>query len=134
LQWLYITLPGASIVWLMRKSVSVPEKTLEHWSSQYITYRYRSKAALWWPASGEDIKVGLLPARPGKIVQLELKTTTLIGPALHDVKIDLAQLREYLRRPLGHQPFYVFPRPDWGGTLQAEAIAEGHVVTCVPQM
>jgi len=113
----------------MRKSVSVPEKTLEHWSSQYITYRYPSQAALWWPASGEDINVGCLPARPGKIVQLELKTTTIISPMLHDVKIDLAQLRKYLRLPLGHQPFYVFPRPDWGGTLKAEAIAKGRAVT-----
>ena len=34
------------MVWLMPKSVSVPEKTLEHWSSLYIAYRYRTKAAL----------------------------------------------------------------------------------------
>ena len=38
--------------------VSVPEKTLEHWSSQYITYRFGTHAALWWPATGEDIEIG----------------------------------------------------------------------------
>ena len=113
----------------MRKSVSIPEKTLEHWSSQYLTYRYLSKAALWWPARGEDIRVGWLPTRPGKIVQLELKTTTVISPTIHDVKIDLGQLWDYRRQPFGHQPFYVFPKPDWGGTLEAEAIAEGRAVT-----
>jgi hypothetical protein len=69
----------------MPRSVSVPEKTLEHWSSQYLTYRYRSKAALWWPASREDINVRWLPNRPGKAVQLELKTTTVVNPGLHDV-------------------------------------------------
>jgi hypothetical protein len=87
----------------LRKSVSVPEKTLEHWSSHYLTYRNRSKVALWWPASGEDIRVGWLPARPGKIVQLELRTTTVVSPTLHDVKIDLRQLWEYRQRPIGYR-------------------------------
>ena len=68
-------------MWLMRKSVSVPEKTLEHWSSQYITYRYPSQAALWWPASGEDINVGCLPARPGMIVVV-LSSSCTIFPGL----------------------------------------------------
>jgi hypothetical protein len=43
----------------MPQSVSVPEKTLEHWSSQYVMYRYQAKAALWWPTSREDIDVRL---------------------------------------------------------------------------
>jgi hypothetical protein len=117
------------MVWLMPQSVSVPEKTLEHWSSQYVTYRYRSKAALWWPASGEDIDLGWLPTRPGKAVQLELKTTTVAGVALHDVLVDLGQLWEYRQRPLGHQPFYAFPWPDWSGSLKTAADAERRAVT-----
>jgi hypothetical protein len=113
----------------MPQSVSVPEKTLEHWSSQYITYRYRSKAALWWPASGEDIDVRWLPARRGKAVQIELKTTTVVRPWVHDVLVDLGQLWEYRQRPLGHQPFYVFPRPDWDGSLTAVTMAANRAVT-----
>jgi hypothetical protein len=113
----------------MPQPVSVPEKTLEHWSSQYITYRYRSNAALWWPASGEDIDVQSLPQLPGKAVQLELKTATPTRSGFHEVKVDLGQLWEYRQRSLGHQPFYVFPRPNWAGKLKAVAIAEGHAVT-----
>lgn len=113
----------------MPKSVSVPEKTLEHWSSQYLTYRYRSQAALWWPSSREDIDVRWLPTRPGKAVQLELKTTTVAGTGLHDVLVDLGQLWEYRQRPVGHQPFYAFPWPDWHGDLSAAAIAGGRPVT-----
>ncbi len=92
-------------------------------------YRYRSNAALWWPASGEDIDVQSLPQLPGKAVQLELKTTTPTSSGFHEVNVDLGQLWEYRQRPLGHQPFYVFPRPDWAGNLQAVAIAQGHAVT-----
>lgn len=117
------------MVWLMPQSVSIPEKTLEHWSSQYVTYRYRSKAALWWPSSGEDIDVRWLPNKPGKAVQLELKTTTVAGSGLHDVLVDLGQLWEYRQRPFGHQPFYVFPRPDWHGNLAGVASARGRPVT-----
>jgi hypothetical protein len=115
----------------MPHSVSVPEKTLKHWSSPYITYRYRSKVALWWPARGEDIDFGRLPERPGKAVQLELKTTTVVGDGIHDLMVDLGQLWQYRQRPLGHQPFYAFPRPDsdWGGNLAAAAIAKGRAVT-----
>jgi hypothetical protein len=113
----------------MPPSVSVPEKTLEHWASQYVTYRYRSKAALWWPATGEDVDVRWLPSRPGKAVQLELKTSTVAGAGLHDVVVDLGQLWEYRQRRLGHQPFYAFPRPDWPGTLTAAATAGGRPVT-----
>lgn len=123
------SLAGASTVWLMPRSVTVPEKTLEHWSSQYVTYRYRSKAALWWPASGEDIDIRWLPARPGKAVQLEVKTTTPAGAWLHDVRVDLGQLWEYNQLPLGRQPFYAFPWPDWDGNLTAFTIARGRAVT-----
>jgi hypothetical protein len=105
----------------MTKPVSVPEKTLEHWSSLYLMYRYRSQVSLWWPTRGEDIDVQMLPTTPGKAVQLELKTTTPAGTGLHDVHVDLGQLWEYSHKPLGRQPFYAFPWPDWDGNLAAVA-------------
>jgi hypothetical protein len=113
----------------VRRTVSVPEKTLEHWSSQYLAYRFRSKAALWWPATGQHLDVAWLPRRPGKAVQLELKTTTVAGAGLHDVSVDLGQLWEYRQRSLGRQPFYVFPRADWRGELASAAKAHGLPVT-----
>ena len=82
-----------------------------------MTYLYQSWAALWWPTRGQDIDVRWLPTRPGKAVQLELKTTTVAGAGLHDVWVDLGQLWEYRQRPLGHQPFYAFPWPNWHGNL-----------------
>jgi len=107
-------------------TVSVPEKPLEHWASQYITYRYKANAALWWPASGEDISFGHLPARPGKALQLELKTTEVrpSRPGVHEVRVNLGQLWEYRDRSLG-QPFYAFPRPVWSGELIEAATASG---------
>jgi hypothetical protein len=106
--------------------VSVPEKTLEHWASIYLTYRYRSKASLWWPARGEDIYIGSLPSVPGKTVQLELKTTTLNRKGdVHRVKIDLVQLDHYLALPHWLQPFYVFPMPRWTDTLESATAAIG---------
>lgn len=105
--------------------VSIPEKTLEHWSSQYVTYRYRSKAAMWWPATGADIDVRCLPSLPGKAVQLELKTTVVAGSNKHDVMVNLGQLWDYWNLPLPHQPFYVFPWPDWSGDLEAVAVSSG---------
>ena len=113
----------------MPRYVSVPEKTLEHWTSQYINNRFSTRAALWWPATGEDIDVGHLPARPGKAVQLELKTTTVTGARIHKVLVDLGQLEEYRQRRPGHQPFYVFPWPDWYGKLEDDAAAWGPPVT-----
>jgi hypothetical protein len=108
-------------------TVSVPEKTLEHWSSQYLTYRYRSRAGLWWPPVREDIEIHHLPAAPGKIVNLELKTTVLDGgnPSRHHVRIDVDQLCLYLKRPLGRQPFYAFPWADWTGQLTTSARQHG---------
>ncbi|MEV1159307.1 hypothetical protein AB0J27_28340 [Micromonospora chokoriensis] len=113
----------------MPPSVSIPEKTLEHWASQYLTYRYRSRAALWWPSKGEDIDVRRLPTRPGKVIQIELKTTVVSGRTFHDVFVDLGQLWEYCQRPLGHQPFYAFPQPDWYGDLTTAAAQNGRQVT-----
>lgn len=104
--------------------VSVPEKTLEHWASLHLTYRYRSKAALWWPVDGEDIDVQALPSRPGKAVQLELKTT-IAGATQHKVEVDIGQLWEYSQRRFAHQPYYAFPRPRWQGELRIAARAAG---------
>jgi hypothetical protein len=104
-------------------------QTLEHWASQYVTYRYRSKASLWWPTRGEDIDVRSLPVKPGKAVQIELKTTTVSGADFHDVLVDLGQLWEYRQRPLGRQPFYAFPVPDWRGELAVVASKCGVPVT-----
>lgn len=109
--------------------VSLPEKTLEHWASIYLTYRYRSHAALWWPTSGEDVHVGYLSSYVGKAVQLELKTTTLSTKGdVHTVQIDLWQLDNYLARPHHLRPFYVFPIPHWTGTLEAAASTAGQPV------
>jgi hypothetical protein len=105
--------------------VSVPEKTLEHWSSLYLAYRYQSKASMWWPSTGADIDVRWLPARPGKAVQLELKTTVVAGAHYHDVMLNLGQLWGYSHRPLARQPFYVLPWPDWSGDLESVAIGNG---------
>lgn len=108
--------------------VSIPEKTLEHWASIYLTYRYHSHASLWWPAHGEDINVGNLPPTAGKAVQLEMKTTYLNKKGdVHQVKISLKQLDRYLKRPHGKRPFYVFPRPHWTGELEVAAPAD-----CLP--
>jgi hypothetical protein len=38
-------------------------------------------------------------------------------------------LWEYRQRPLGRQPFYAFPRPDWAGNLKEVALANGRIVT-----
>jgi hypothetical protein len=64
-------------------------------------------------------------------VQLELKTTAVIRPGVRDVMVDLGQLWDYRRRPLGRQPFYAFPRPhsDWDGNMTDAAIAQGRAVT-----
>jgi hypothetical protein len=69
----------------MTQNVSVPEKTLEHWASLCVAYRYRSLAAQWWPVNGVDIDLQALPTQPGKAIQLELKTITPAGPGRHKV-------------------------------------------------
>ena len=106
-------------------TVSVPEKTLEHWASLYLTYRYRSHASMWWPTTGADIDVRSFPSRPGKAVQLELKTTVVSGANFHDVLVNLGQLWDYTKLSLARQPYYVFPWPKWTGHLASEARLAG---------
>ena len=97
-------------------AVSVPEKTLEHWVSQYVLYRFKSNALVWWPVAGEDVRVQL-PGRPGKVILLEIKTATVQPRGRHEVSIDVGQLWDYLQKPLVDQPFYAFPLPRWDGVL-----------------
>ncbi len=113
----------------MTQNVSVPEKTLEHWASLCVAYRYQSLAAQWCPVNGVDIDLQALPAQPGKAIQLELKTITPAGPGRHKVNVDLGQLWEYSQKPLARQPFYAFPRPHWDGELAAAARADGQDAT-----
>jgi hypothetical protein len=105
--------------------VSIPEKTIEHWMSQYLTYRFRTKAQLWWPAFGEDVNVLSMLRGPGKVIQLEVKTTTVTREGRHILNVDLGQLWEYLQRNTWEQPFYVFPLPDWPGVFKKDALAAG---------
>lgn len=110
-------------------TVAVPEKTLEHWASIYLTYRYKSHASLWWPTVGSDILMGNLPQAPGKRIELELKTCTPSGKtqsaSLQEVHVNLGQLWAYNTLPLGEQPFYVFPKPSWRGELRDRALDNG---------
>ncbi|WP_156890488.1 hypothetical protein [Gordonia shandongensis] len=102
--------------------VSVPEKTLEHWASQYINYRFLAHASLWWPVAGEDIEIRRFPNnRIGKSIQIEVKTCTgrtAGGRNYQDVFVDIGQLCDYLRRPSYLQPVYAIPSPDWPGVLE----------------
>jgi hypothetical protein len=113
-------------------TVSIPEKTLEHWASMYINYRYRSFAHLWWPTFGEDIAVGSIPMLGGgKAFHLELKTATpsSLGSPRHKVKIRLQQLEGYVK---GSVPvYYVVPEPRWRGSLNSR-IAPGLPAAAVP--
>ncbi|MFC5102250.1 hypothetical protein [Kibdelosporangium philippinense] len=97
---------------------SIPEKTLEHWTSIYLSNRFPN-AALWWPASGEDVLAELprlAASGPGKTLALELKTTEADG-ADHVLEIDTHPLTRYLTPPFGPPlpVYYVFPTPHWTG-------------------
>lgn len=110
---------------------SIPEKTLEHWSSMYMVNRFPN-ASLWWPADGEDIAFDLLQTaaggdgKPGKVLLLEMKTTEWL-PKLkqHRLTVDLDQLDKYLNSPrnLDLPVFYVFPVPFWDGAFSAPSTA-----------
>lgn len=67
------------------------------------------------------------PSLPGKAIQIELKTTTPAGKNKHDVKVDIGQLKDYLksRAPV----FYAFPRPEWKGELRSAALRAGIAAT-----
>jgi len=105
-------------------SRSVPEKTLEHWASIYLAYRFRSHVGLWWPTLGEDIDILHLPSRPGKALQLEMKTVEAKAET-HTLHIDASQLRTYMAKPSWQQPFYVFPWPWWTGEFRKALVTRG---------
>jgi hypothetical protein len=99
---------------------SIPEKTLEHWTSIYLSSRFPN-GAMWWPTSGEDVLAELprlAASAPGKTLALELKTTESTG-ADHVLWIDTRQLDRYLNPPFGPPlpVYYVFPVPHWTGPL-----------------
>jgi hypothetical protein len=101
---------------------SIPEKTLEHWTSIYLSNRFPN-SALWWPAFGEDVLAELprlATSGPGKTLALELKTTQVRGTD-HVLEIDTHQLARYLNPPSGPPlpVYYVFPAPRWTGPLMS---------------
>jgi hypothetical protein len=103
---------------------SIPEKTLEHWTSIYLSNRFPN-GALWWPASGEDVLTELprlAASGSGKTLALELKTTEARG-ADHVLEIDTHQLNRYLNPSSGPQlpVYYVFPTPHWIGPLTSRS-------------
>jgi hypothetical protein len=103
---------------------SIPEKTLEHWTSIYLSNRFPN-GALWWPTSGEDVLAELprlAASGPGNTLALELKTTEADG-ADHVLDIDTRQLTRYLTPPSGPPlpVYYVFPTPHWTGPLTSQS-------------
>lgn len=105
-------------------ATSFPERTFEHWISQYIAYRFRTHLGQWWPAVGADVEIEPTMLPIGKSVWLELKTATpaKTNPRLHEVEVDVPQLLKY------HQPgnppvYYVVPRPGWAGSLGTASAA-----------
>lgn len=103
---------------------SIPEKTLEHWTSIYLSNRFPN-CALWWPAAGEDVLAELpqmAASGPGKTLALELKTTQVRGTD-HVLEIDTYQLARYLSPPSGPPlpVYYVFPAPRWTGPLTSRS-------------
>ncbi|MEU5260854.1 hypothetical protein [Amycolatopsis sp. NPDC021455] len=103
---------------------SIPEKTLEHWASSYLSNRFPN-GALWWPTSGEDVLAELprlAASAPGKTLALELKTTEARGDD-HVLEIDTRRLARYLY-PRSGPPlpvYYVFPTPRWTGPLTSRS-------------
>lgn len=96
---------------------SFPEKTLEHWCSMHLSYRYRAKLLMWWPASDADIEVIKPKGGWGKRFWLELKTTEWKPGrnGRHELSIDLPQLAAYGAQSI--PDYYVFPIPPWEGIL-----------------
>ncbi len=100
-------------------TTSFPEKTFEHWVSQYITYRFRTHLGQWWPPHGADVEVDPTMLPIGKAIWLELKTATPQpgDPDVHDVVLDVPQLVKYHAAGIKPPVYYVIPRPGWEGTL-----------------
>lgn len=98
---------------------SLPEKTFEHWCSMHLTYRYRAKLRMWWPANGEDISIESSRVLLGKRFWLELKTTEWdVKQGKHLVQVDLDQLYRYQSSTI--PDYYVFAVPVWSGSLDGK--------------
>lgn len=100
--------------------VSIPEKTIEHWLSLYLNYRYASKISMWLPVIGEDIQVHPLTNRVSKQFWFEVKTTSWHSnesACLHKLKVNLKQLWAYSDK--GGFDYYVFPVPFWPGDVSS---------------
>lgn len=98
--------------------VSIPEKTIEHWLSLYLNYRYGSNISMWWPVIGEDIEVHPLTNSVSKQFWFEIKTTSWLtngSACLHKLKVNLEQLWAYADK--GGFDFYAFPVPFWPGEV-----------------
>lgn len=101
---------------------SIPEKTLEHWTSIYLSNTFPG-SALWWPTSGEDVLLELprlAETGAGTTLALELKTTEASDTDdRHVLNIDTNQLDRYLNPDSGPPlpVYYVFPLPHWSGAL-----------------
>lgn len=93
---------------------SIPEKTFEHWASMYVAHRF-PLGGLWWPTTGEDIRVEDLGTLPGKALLLEVKVPELQPNGSHVVTIDVAQLTKYVTSVA--PVYYTFPAPPWTGEL-----------------
>lgn len=94
---------------------SLPEKTLEHWTSLYLASRFPN-GNQWWPTRGEDVRVALRASltSPGKLLMLEVKVPRWTGTG-HQLSISTEQLQRYLDNKL--PVFYVLPVPRWDGSL-----------------
>ena len=100
---------------------SIPEKTLEHWSSMHLSYAFKAHLKLWWPAVGADIEVASLPTSPSKRFWMEIKSTEWNQAGrVHQLPIRLSQLVNYAtarKNPTGIPDFYAFPTPPWEGVI-----------------
>ncbi|MFW0182652.1 hypothetical protein ACN082_04005 [Rothia sp. CCM 9417] len=95
-----------------------PEKTLEHWTSSYLRYRYKSKVSLWWPSFGQDIELASPRNLPGKSLNLEIKTSYM-DSRFFKIKIRYSQLISYISwNSPSFEPYYVFPLPIWPGRIE----------------
>lgn len=95
---------------------SIPEKTLEHWCSFHLNYRFRSHLQIWWPTFGAEIDALRIPGVSGKRVWVELKTVEWNPVASrHDLSIDLRQLDAYGAQTV--PDYYAFPVPPWSGVI-----------------
>src|SRR3990170_8656885 len=83
----------------------------------YLSFRYRSRASLWWPAPGEDAQVSPAIAA-GKVIPLEVTSSSFTSSGshgYHSVTIDLKQLLSYKKQQI--PVFYLIPFPRWNGEI-----------------